>query len=341
MSKMWQKNRSKRKQQAIIAVICALFIASVVALPLGAAETPLKSASLMPLWEPQAQFAGYYVALDKGIYARHGIDLKILRAGPGHSPAEALEKGTTNFATLWLSTALQHRSAGIELVNLAQIIQRSSIMLVSKKTAGIKTIADMDGKKVGLWEGDVSIPPRTLFAKHRIKVREVRQSHSVNLFLRGGIDVTSAMWFNEYHTILDSGIDPEELNVIFLRDQGMNFLEDGIYTMQKTLRKDPALAAAFVDASLEGWRYAFEHPDEALDIVISYMRAAHLPANRMHQKWMLERMRDLMMPVNAQVRIGDLTEQDYEAVGLAMQEHGLIDRFPEYSAFVWRADAKK
>jgi len=214
-------------------------------------------------------------------------------------------------------------------------------MLVSKKTAGIKTIADMDGKKVGLWEGDVSIPPRTLFAKHRIKVREVRQSHSVNLFLRGGIDVTSAMWFNEYHTILDSGIDPEELNVIFLRDQGMNFLEDGIYTMQKTLRKDPALAAAFVDASLEGWRYAFEHPDEALDIVISYMRAAHLPANRMHQKWMLERMRDLMMPVNAQVRIGDLTEQDYEAVGLAMQEHGLIDRFPEYSAFVWRADAKK
>jgi len=341
MSKMWQKNRSQPKQQAIIAVICALFIASVVALPLGAAETPLKSASLMPLWEPQAQFAGYYVALDKGIYARHGIDLKILRAGPGHSPAEALEKGTTNFATLWLSTALQHRSAGIELVNLAQIIQRSSIMLVSKKTAGIKTIADMDGKKVGLWEGDVSIPPRTLFAKHRIKVREVRQSHSVNLFLRGGIDVTSAMWFNEYHTILDSGIDPEELNVIFLRDQGMNFLEDGIYTMQKTLRKDPALAAAFVDASLEGWRYAFEHPDEALDIVISYMRAAHLPANRMHQKWMLERMRDLMMPVNAQVRIGDLTEQDYEAVGLAMQEHGLIDRFPEYSAFVWRADAKK
>jgi len=341
MSKMWQKNRSQPKQQAIIAVICALFIASVVALPLGAAETPLKSASLMPLWEPQAQFAGYYVALDKGIYARHGIDLKILRAGPGHSPAEALEKGTTDFATLWLSTALQHRSAGIELVNLAQIIQRSSIMLVSKKTAGIKTIADMDGKKVGLWEGDVSIPPRTLFAKHRIKVREVRQSHSVNLFLRGGIDVTSAMWFNEYHTILDSGIDPEELNVIFLRDQGMNFLEDGIYTMQKTLRKDPALAAAFVDASLEGWRYAFEHPDEALDIVISYMRAAHLPANRMHQKWMLERMRDLMMPVNAQVRIGDLTEQDYEAVGLAMQEHGLIDRFPEYSAFVWRADAKK
>jgi NitT/TauT family transport system substrate-binding protein len=199
----------------------------------------------------------------------------------------------------------------------------------------------MDGKKVGLWEGDVSIPPRTLFAKHRIKVRVVRQSHTVNLFLRGGIDVTSAMWFNEYHTILNSGVDPEELNVIFLRDQGMNFIEDGIYTMEKTARKDPDLATAFVDASLEGWRYAFDHPDEALDIVIKHMREAHLPANRMHQKWMLERMRDLMMPVNPKGTLGYLLEQDYDAVARAMQKNGLIRSYPGYNAFVWRADAGK
>ena len=344
MSKMWHKNRPQRKKHSIAAAMTMLFMACVIALPpfpLSAAETPLKNASLMPMWSPQAQFAGYYVALDKGIYARHGIDLKILRAGPGCSPAEALEKGTADFAILWLTTALQHRSAGTELVNLAQILQRSSMMLISKKTAGIKTIDDMDGKKVGMWEGYVSIPLRTLFAEHRIKVREVRQSHTVNLFLRGGIDVTSAMWFNEYHTILNSGIDPEELNVIFLRDQGMNFLEDGIYTMEKTLHKDPALAAAFVDASLEGWRYAFDHPDEALDIVIKHMREAHLPANRMHQKWMLERMRDLMKPVNPQGTLGYLMLQDYEAVGRAMQKNGLIRSYPDYNDFVWRADAGK
>jgi NitT/TauT family transport system substrate-binding protein len=341
MSKLWHKNRPLRKQYLFTALISALFMACVVAFPLGATETPLKSASLMPMWSPQSQFAGYYVALDKGIYERHGIDLKILRAGPGCSPAEALKKGTTDFAILWLTTALQHRSAGIELVNLAQIVQQSSMLLISKKTAGIKTIADMDGKKVGLWEGDVSIPPRTLFAKHRIKVRVVRQSHTVNLFLRGGIDVTSAMWFNEYHTILNSGVDPEELNVIFLRDQGMNFIEDGIYTMEKTVRKDPDLATAFVDASLEGWRYAFDHPDEALDIVIKHMREAHLPANRMHQKWMLERMRDLMMPVNPKGTLGYLLEQDYDAVARAMQKNGLIRSYPGYNAFVWRADAGK
>lgn len=339
MSKMWHKNSPQREMHSIIAVISVLFMACVVAFPLGASEASLKSASLMPLWSPQAQFAGYYVALDKGIYARHGVDLKILRAGPGCSPADALNTGTADFVILWLTTALQHRSAGIELVNLAQIIQRSSMMLVSKKAAGIKTIPDMDGKKVGLWEGDVSIPPRTLFAKHHIRFKEVRQSHTVNLFLRDGIDVASAMWYNEYHTILNSGIDPEELNAVFLSDQSMNFPEDGIYTMKKTLRKDPALATAFVTASLEGWRFAFDNPDEALDIVIKYMREAHLPANRIHQKWMLERMRDLMMPVNPQGTLGYLMEQDYQAVGHAIQQNGLIREYPDYNTFVWRANA--
>jgi NitT/TauT family transport system substrate-binding protein len=341
MGKMQSNNCPRQKRRSITALISVLIISCAVALPVYAAETPLKNASLMPMWSPQAQFAGYYVALDKGIYARHGIDLKILRAGPGYSPAEALKKGDVDFAILWLTTALQHRAAGTELVNLAQIVQRSSVMLISKKTAGIKTINDMDGKKVGLWEGDVSIPPRTLFARHGIKVRVVRQSQTVNLFLRGGIDVASAMWFNEYHTILNSGVDPEELNTIFLSDQGMNFPEDGIYTMEKTVQKDPALAAAFVDASLEGWRHAFDHPDEALDIVIKYMREAKLPANRMHQKWMLERMRDLMMPVDSQARLGYLMEQDYKAVGHTMQSNGLIRSYPDYSAFAWRADAQK
>ncbi|MDD5033770.1 MAG: ABC transporter substrate-binding protein [Methylococcaceae bacterium] len=136
-------------------------------------------------------------------------------------------------------------------------------------------------------------------------------------------------------------IDAEELNSFFLRDQGVNFLEDGIYAMEKSLHKDPALAAAFVAASLEGWRYAFDHPDEALDIVIKHMREANLPANRMHQKWMFERMRDLMMPTASPALLGQLKEQDYEAAGQALQKDGLIRTYPAYSAFVWRPDARK
>jgi NitT/TauT family transport system substrate-binding protein len=307
--------------------------------PAAAVEPALKKVSLAPLWSPQAQFAGYYVALDKGIYAKHGIDLTILKGGAGHSPVQALTDGKADFAILWLTTALKHRSAGINLVNLAQIIQKSSMMLISKKNSGIKTIADMDGKKVGLWGGDLSIPPRALFAKQGIKVREVPLSNSVNLFLRGGVEVTSAMWYNEYHTIINSGVDPEELNIIYLNDQGINFLEDGIYTLDKTLGKEPALVRAFADASLEGWRYAFAHPDETLDIIIKYMREAQLPANRIHQKWMLDRMRDLIILGNGELSLGLLKEQDYRAVGSAMQKDGLIRTYPDHASFTGRSNA--
>jgi len=336
-----QKNHTGWRKLKWISVLFLLLLFYAVASPVSAAETALKKATLIPLWSPQAQFAGYYVALDKGIFARHGIDLKILKAGPGHSPAHALKDGTADFAVLWLTTALQHRSAGTKLVNLAQIIQRSSIMLISKKSSGISTIADMNGKKVGMWGGDLSIPPHALFNKHGIKVREVPQTHTVNLFLRGGIDVTSAMWYNEYHTILNSGVDPEELNIFSLNEQGMNFPEDGIYTLGITIHNDPALAKAFVAASLEGWRYAFAHPDEALDIVIKYMREAQVPANRIHQKWMLDRMRDLIMPGTIQGTLGILKEKDYEAVGRAMLKDGLIRSYPDYTAFCWRSDAGK
>jgi NitT/TauT family transport system substrate-binding protein len=318
-------------------LLLVLFCA--VASPASAAEAAMKKATLMLLWSPQAQFAGYYVALDKKIFARHGIDLTILKAGPGHSPEQALKNGTADFAILWLTAAIQQRSAGIKLVNLAQIIPRSSMMLISKKSRGIRTIADMNGKKVGMWGGDLSIPPRALFNKHGIKVREVPQTHTVNLFLRGGIDVTSAMWYNEYHTILNSGVDPEELNVFPLNEQGVNFPEDGIYTLDKTIHKDPALAKALVTASLEGWLYAFTHPEEALDIVIRYMREARVPANRIHQKWMLDRMRDLIMPGTLQEIHGILNKKDYETVGRTMRNSGLIRSYPDYTAFSWRSDA--
>jgi NitT/TauT family transport system substrate-binding protein len=332
-----QKNHTRKNSLRWISAL--LFFIPILAIMTQAstAETIMKKAALMPLWTPQAQFAGYYVALDKGIYARHGIELEILNAGPGHDPAKALKDGSADFAVLWLTTAIQQRYAGTDLVNLAQIIQRSSIMLISRKSSGIQTIADMNGKKVGMWGGDLSIPPHALFIKYGIKVREIPQNATVNLFLRGGIDVASAMWYNEYHTIINSGLDPEELNVFSLNELGMNFPEDGIYAMEKTLHNDPALAGAFVKASMAGWRYAFEHPEEALDIVIRRMREAKVPANRVHQKWMLNRMRDLIMPGTA--ASGILKENDYEAVCSSLRQAGLIRGCPDYTDFFWRSDA--
>ena len=128
----------------------------------AAAERTLKKATFIPLWSPQAQFAGYYTALDKGIYRRHGIDLTIISGGPNYPSSEYLRNGKADFAVIWLTTAIQERASGVKLLNIAQIVQKSSMMLIAKKSSGITTPAEMNGKKVGLWGGAFAVPPPCL-----------------------------------------------------------------------------------------------------------------------------------------------------------------------------------
>jgi len=300
----------------------------------GRADESLKKASFIPLWLPQAQFAGYYMALEKGIYRQHGIDLTIIDGGPEHPPAEYLRDGRADFAALWLTTAVQRRNEGSTLVNVAQVVQQSSMLLIALKSSGIHTLADMAGKKVGLWGGDLDIPARAVFDQHGLRVKVVPQSATVNLFLRGGVGVTSAMWYNEYHSILNSGVNPDELSVFALKDHGANFPEDGLYTLQQTVQRDPQLVDAFVRASLEGWDYAFAHPDEAIDVVLRVMRKARIPANRMHQKWMLARMQDVMRPAGNNGEAGVLSRQDYQTVTRELQRTGLVRGVVDYDVFV-------
>ncbi len=327
--------------QRIYATLLAIIAIIMAAAPLHATERTLKKATFIPLWSPQAQFAGYYTALDKGIYRKHGIDLTIITGGPNYPASEYLRKGKADFVLLWLTKAMQERASGVKLVNLAQIVRKSSMMLVARQSSGIRTPADMNGKKVGLWGGEFAIPPHAFFNKYGIKVHEVPQSYTINLFLRGGIDVASAMWYNEYHTIINAGLDPEELQVFFLKDQGLNLPEDGLYALESTIRNDPDLAADFTRASLEGWEYAFAHPDEALDIIIKYMRAAKIPANRMHQRWMLARMRDLISNDGGKSVTGLLNRNDYLATGEILLKSGVIRRAPDFDAFTGRTDASR
>ena len=298
-----------------------------------AGEKPLKKASLIPQWVPQAQFAGYYVAKERGIYEKQGIDLTIIPGGPERQPSDLLKDRKADFATMWLSSGIQMRAEGTNVVNIAQMMQRSALMLVAKKSSGIKTPRDMNGKKVGLWGPIFQIQPRAFFKKYNLEVKVVRQSYSVNLFLRDGVDVASAMWYNEYHTILNSGLNPDELVTFFFHEHGQNFPEDGIYTLQDTFNRDPQLCKAFVKASLEGWRYAFTHPDLALDIVMENLKREHIPATRVHQKWMLERMKDLMPALGSHILTGTLQPEDYQKVAQALKENGLIREFPEFTSF--------
>jgi NitT/TauT family transport system substrate-binding protein len=298
-----------------------------------ALAAPPAVVSFLPQWQPQAQFAGYYVAYEKGFYREQGLDVRIMRGGPDRPPSEMLARGRADFGTMFLSTGVIQRARGEKLVCLAQVVQRSALMLVAKKASGINTPQDINGKKVGLWGEDFQGRARAFFRKYGLQVRVIPQSATLNLFLRGGVDVASAMWYNEYHLLLNTGLDPGELTTFRLADYGFNSPEDGIYCREDRVRDHPEVCRKFVRASLQGWQYAFEHPQEALDIVMKYVNAANVATDRVHQKWMLERMRDIIQPQESDVPPGILRQADYQRLSEEFQRDGLIPQIPPFSQF--------
>ena len=299
----------------------------------GPSVAELRKVTFIPQWIPQAQFAGYYMTYEKGFYRKQGMEVTILRGGPDRSACKALEQGKADFSTMMLSDALQERARGLKMVNLAQIVQRSAYILVAKRERGIVSPADLQGCTVGLWGEEFQVQARTFFNKYSLKVRVVPQSTTMNLFLRDGVDAASAMWYNGYHAILNSGYDPEELTTFFLFEHELNFPEDGIYCLEKTFRADPAQCRAFASASIEGWRYAFAHPEETLDIVMRYAEQGGNPTNRPHQKWMLARMRDICLPKDINLPMGALAPADYARVERLMLEHGVVGNVPPLEHF--------
>lgn len=301
-------------------------------LPPAAWSAGLKKATFLPQWFPQAQFAGYYVAFEKGLYKKHGIDLKIVRGGPERSFGKMLADGHVDFATQFLSTGIEKRSKGFRIVSIGQIVQRSGLMLIAKKSSGIQTPADLNGKQVSLWK-DFELQPRAFFRKYNLRVEVIPQAYTLNLFLRDGVDAASAMWYNEYHSILNAGINEDELTAFFFERHGLNFPEDAVFCLEETWRKDPALCCAFMKATIEGWQYAFAHPEEALDIVMKYVNEAKINTSRVHQKWMFERMRDLILPQGHDRSLGRLSEADYQTVSRELHRAGIIKTIPPYGAF--------
>jgi NitT/TauT family transport system substrate-binding protein len=297
-----------------------------------------RSFSLIPQWLPQAQFAGYYMAAEKGLYRKHGLNLTVLRGGPEHSLSATFARDKATFATAFLSSAIQLRSQGVRLVNIGQIVQRSGFMLVSKKSSGINNPADLSGKKVGLW-ADFRLQPLAFFRKYGVDVKPVYQGATMHLFLRGGVAAASAMWYNEYHALLNSGLNEDELTPFFFDRHGLNFPEDGLYCLEETFRRDPTSCCNFVRASLEGWEYAFAHPEETLDVVMRHIDRANVATNRIHQKWMLATMKDLIVPSGPSASprppgsrgaLGYLRQEDYLRVAGEMKINRLIAQIPPY-----------
>ena len=272
------------------------------------------------------------MAADRGLYRQAGLAVKIVDGGPGRSPARWLQQGRAEFASFWLSSGIRLYDRGVKLENLAQIVQKSALMLVARKQEGILKPRDINGRRVALWGAPFNFPARLFFRKFDLQVIPVRLAGSINPFLCGAVSVTAAMWYNEYHKIINAGLNPDELTSFRFADYGLDFPEDGIYVMAAYRKKHPRVCRAFVRASLAGWQLAFDEPEQALALTMARIRKAHITSNLSQQRWMLEKMKIIMTPA-AGGRRGALDPRAFARTARGLVTLGVIDRIPDFHRF--------
>jgi len=308
------------------------------AAPDGAAQTN-EPVNMVLHWQHQAQFAGYYMALAKGFYAREGLDVHILRGGPDVRVGGMLRSGKADFATFMLSSAMEERAQGLPLVHLAQVVNRSNFLLVAWRNpsdgAPIRELSDLNGRELTVWADDFRAPYLALFASKGVRPVILPQYYTLSLFLKRGAAACSAMRYNEYHTLLQNGIQESDVRVFSLHDLGIRMPEDGLYAMQETWKRNPETCRKFACASLQGWRYAQSHAEETLDVVMAYVRRENLPVNRTHMAWMLREMLASIFPdKGAGWVFGQLSRGDYDETGAVLTRYGGLKKVPDFADFV-------
>ena len=282
------------------------------ALAAGAASA--EEVKLQLKWVTQAQFAGYYVAKDKGFYKEEGLDVDIMPGGPDISPTQVMAGGGADVTVDWMPSALAAREKGLELVNIAQPFKSSGMMLTCLKETGIKGPEDFKGKTLGVWFGGNEYPFLSWMATLKIPtdgsaggITVLKQGFNVDPLLQKQAACISTMTYNEYWQVIDAGLKPDELVTFKYEDEGVATLEDGLYVMQDKL-KDSAFKekmVKFVRASMKGWKYAEAHPDEAAGIVLENDESG--AQTETHQKRMMGEIAKLTAGSN-----GALDPADYE-----------------------------
>ncbi|VXB23520.1 ABC transporter substrate-binding protein [Aeromicrobium sp. 9AM] len=268
------------------------------------ASGDLTKVKLQLQWVPQAQFAGYYAAVDQGYYKDEGLDVEIVEGGADIVPQDVLSAGDVDYAISWVPKVLGSIEKGAKITDVAQIFERSATTQISFKDKGITSPADLKDKKVGSWGFGNEWELFAGMQKDSVGVKDVKlvqQAFDMNGFLAGDIDAAQAMTYNEYAQVLETKnpktgklYTPEDLNVIDWNDVGTAMLQDAIWAQTDKL-KEKAYAdqtTKFIKASIKGWVYARDNPEEAAKIVT----AAGSQLGESHQLWMTNEVNKLIWP---------------------------------------------
>ena len=301
-------------------------------------------------WVPQAQFAGYYVAAAKGYYKAEGLDVTIKPGGPDISPVQVIAGNNADVIVNWMPDALAAREAGVPLVNIAQVFNRSGLMLTCKKASGVTSPKDLKGKTLGVWYGGNEYPFLNWMAKLNLKpdvdIKVLKQGFNVDPLLQNQAACVSTMVYNEYWQIIDAGVKESDLVTFFYQDQGVASLEDGLYVLESKL-KDPAFVARmgkFLKATFKGWNDAVKNPEEAAKIVVANDMSGS--ATVAVQKRQMENVAKLITAANTP-KMGYLEPAAYERTVKVLLSGGsapVIKKDPGAAAMshvVWESATKK
>ncbi|WP_281976655.1 ABC transporter substrate-binding protein [Pseudorhizobium flavum] len=279
-------------------------------------------------WVAQSQFAGYYVAEDKGFYDEEGLDVEIKAGGPDIAPEQVIAGGGADVIVAWMGGALVAREKGVPLVNIAQPYQKSGLQLICPKDGPIQTEADFKGHTLGVWFFGNEYPFFAWMNKLGLSteggpdgVTVLKQSFDVQPLVQKQADCISVMTYNEYWQAIDAGFKPEDLVIFNYTEMGNDLLEDGLYVLEDKLA-DPEFKenmVKFVRASMKGWKYAMENPDEAAEIVMD-----NGGQDENHQKRMMGEVAKLIGDGT-----GKLDPAVYERTAKALLDQKIITKEPE------------
>lgn len=291
--------------------------------------------TFVPQWTPQAQFAGFYVAYEKGFFAEEGIDVDIKHPGlnSGVSSVDMLKAGQAQIAGMQLIQAIIARADGTKLVNIFQTTQNSGLCCVSHKP--LSNPKQMDSLKVGRWKVGFADFCEMLEMYNGIHVDWVPFLNGISLYVYGAVDATLCYSYSELIALeLAVGKIPDE-NLLRFSDFGYECPEDGLYVTEKYYNANKETLDKFVKACKRGWVYARSHRDETLDITWKYITAANVSTNREMQRRMLDEYINLQRSkVSGKIDFAPVKPKVFREIVKSLKEVGYIVNDVEYNDLI-------
>ena len=283
-----------------------------------------------PQWTPQSQFAGYYAALENGYYAEVGLDVSIAHPTASYSSISMIEDGTADIITCELIQAMMTADGRLKLVNLLQTTQHSTLVVIAREK-NINKFSDLAKYRVGTWKVGFSEIPHMIDEEQQLDIEWVKLINSLNLYIAGAVDATLAKSYNELILFSMSGVTPG--SVLYFSEHGYDFPEDGLYVTEEFYKKNPQQCLLFAEASKKGWEWVRNNREEALDIVMKYVKEANIPTNRYNQKWMLDAILESHEDVKGGTPSYTLDEEAFNRLNEALVKYGYIARPVDYERF--------